>query len=160
MDKATEFMIDSLEGKMGMKVSRDSDMKKGKTVAVASSLAVGRAIASRMKRKGIGAQQKVKNLGVDFAAGGTKKKGANDNTMIRYKEAIRKQARAMRLGRKLAPSINRTAIVASITYGVASSGVTDEQLGKQEEWRQELTGPQVAARSRPGYSWKGRTHCT
>ena len=59
---------------MGMKVSRDWGMKKGKIVVVTSSPALGRLIASRMKKKGIGVQQKVKNLGVDFAAGGTKKR--------------------------------------------------------------------------------------
>ena len=58
-----------------MKVSRDKGSKKGKTVVIASSGAVRKAIGMWMRRKGIGVQSKVKNLGVDFAAGGKKRRG-------------------------------------------------------------------------------------
>ena len=111
-----------------MKVSKDERKKKGKTVAVASSSVMGRAIVHQMRRRGVGVQEKVKNLGVDFAAGGKRKKGRNITLAARYKEAKRKQQRATRLGRKLAPSINRSAIVTSVTYGVASNGATEEQM--------------------------------
>ena len=58
-----------------MKVSRGAGLKQGKAVIIASSKEVGQAIERRMMRRGIGLQSKVENLGVDFTAGGKKKKG-------------------------------------------------------------------------------------
>ena len=139
--KATDFLIDRLEGRMGMKVSRDDGHLKGKTVALASTPLVARSLCGRMKKKGINLQRKVKNLGVDFAAGGVRKKGGKPTSAVRYKEAFRRHARALRLGRRLAPCINRAAIVTSVTYGVTSTGVTEEQLKKVRQMTARAYGP-------------------
>ena len=62
-DDITGHLSEMIEGGIGMKMSRDEEGKKGKTVAVASSRSVGIAVAKRMKKRGIGVKEKVQNLG-------------------------------------------------------------------------------------------------
>ena len=135
---------------MGMKVSRDEGTKKGKTVIIASSRAVREAIEKQMRRRGIGLQSKVKNLRVDFAVGGKKKRGQQPVMQARQKGASRKKGRALRLGRRLAPAITRTAMTTSITYGVGVIGVTEESMRRMRRMAARAYGPMqgrsVAAR--------------
>ena len=129
LDDITGHLSEMIEGEMGRKMSKEEEGKKGKTVAVASSRSVGIAVAERMQKRGIGVKGKVKNLWVDFVAGGRRKRGRNTTLLGRHKAARKKQSRASRLGRKIAPNITRAAIITSITYGAAFNGVTEEQLG-------------------------------
>ena len=141
LDHITGELCERLEGDMGMKVSRDEGQKKGKTVAIASSRVVGKAIEKRMKRRGIGLQSKVKNLGIDFAAGGRKRKGKQAVKEARQKGAVKKYGRVLRLGKKLAPIITRATVIASVSYGAAISGVTEESLRRMRRMAARAYGP-------------------
>ena len=74
LERATDDLIQMLEEGMGAKVSRDEGGKRGKTVALASSSRMEKAMATRMRKRRIGMQKKVRSLGVGFAAGGVRRK--------------------------------------------------------------------------------------
>ena len=131
IDRITGQPCVKLEGEMGMRISKDEGNKKGKTIAIASSKELSKAIAGRMKKRGFGLQEKVKNLRVDFAAGGKRRRFGGGVQKSRMKAAVTKLNRALRLGKKLAPIIARSAITASIIYGATVNGVTEEELSRK-----------------------------
>ena len=152
IDRITGQLCEKLEGEMGMRISRNEGNKKGKTVATASSRDMRKAIAERMKKRGFGLQGKVKNLGVDFAAGGKRKTFPGGAQKTRMKAAGAKLNRALRMGKKLAPTSAKTAITASITYGVTVNGVTEEELGRMRRMAARAYGP-IQGRSITARLW-------
>ena len=64
-----ESAVRIIEGRLNMQVSRDDGAIEGQTVAQVSSQRLGKWFGPRLKRLGVKAAAKVKNLGVQFAVG-------------------------------------------------------------------------------------------
>ncbi len=141
-----EDAIDMLEHSLHMEVSRDKPGVEGKTVAIASTASGRKRIAGGMSRLGIRVKTIVRNLGVDFAAGKASRRIARPTQAKRVREAKRKRDRATRLGRKLEHEVVKTAIIPSIIYGSAATGITDGMCSALRRSVAASLGP-VAGRS-------------
>ena len=100
-----------------MNVSRTQGGFKGKTVALASCMDLGKKMRGRMGTMGIEIRQSTRNWG---GRGKVKKKMQKS----RWGREQLKSARVMRLG-GAAPGVVRSGMAPSITYGKEVIGVTD-----------------------------------
>ena len=128
LDRATEECIRCWEEGMGMKVPRNEGGKEGKTVGIASKTRVRRRLESLLKRRNIIVKRKVRNLGVDYAAGGDVSRAAN---VVRQDRALKMKGRfgrANRMGQGVASSITNVALVPSALHGAVIHGVIGHQL--------------------------------
>ena len=124
---ATHDLIEDLEKKKGMRVSRNSEeFRKGKTIALVSCNKLGMLMKHKMGKLGISICKGAKNLGVDFATG----KGRSKRSVLEERDnaARKKMARVVRLGKKAAPWVIRSGLMPSVSYGVEVTGVTDGML--------------------------------
>ncbi len=141
-----EDAIDILERSLLMEVSRDKPGVEGKTVALASTASGRKRIAVGMARLGIRVKTVVRNLGVDFSAGKVARRRVGPTQAKRVREAKVKRGRAARLGKKLEHEVVKTAIIPSIIYGNATTGVTDGMCSSLRRSVAASFGP-VAGRS-------------
>ena len=81
-----------------------------------------------MSKRRINVKRKVRNLGVDYSAGGRVSRAANVVRQGRVLKMKGRFGRAMRLGHGVATSVTRVALVPFALYGVAVHGVNEQQL--------------------------------
>ena len=72
VSRVIESVMDVFEGQLSMEVSRDKEGVEGKTVAQASDKELRRRVGLCVGKFGIKVKNKVRNLGVDFGAGGVR----------------------------------------------------------------------------------------
>ena len=128
LDKVTGECIRYWEEGMGMKVSRNQEGKEGKSIGIASSAKVRRGLARLLGKRRINVKRKVRNLGVDYSAGGKVSRAANVVRQGRVLKMKGRFGRALRMGHGVATSVTRVAFVPSVLYGVAVHGVNEQQL--------------------------------
>ena len=81
-----------------MRVSRNEEGKQGKTVGIASSAKVRRGLASLSSKRRINVKRKVRNLVVDYAAGGKVSRALNVVRQGRVLKINGKFGRGKRMG--------------------------------------------------------------
>ena len=109
-------------------MSLDKDAVEGETVAQASSAQVRKSIAPGLRRLGIKVKLKVRNLGVDFAAGqGVGKKGRAVHSS-RLKEGIRRIRRVSGVGAGARRQVIRSMVIPSVTFGSAAQAMPKKSI--------------------------------
>ena len=119
LPKVAGEAVRMLEHELHMQVSRDYGGVKGKTVAQASSVRLGAGMQMQLNRLGIRVVKKVKNLGVQFVAGG-KRSFTNQVTRDRYKEGLRRLQRASTAGKAARRKAAQSLFVPSFTFGACA----------------------------------------
>ena len=96
--RIVEDAIEISEGQMHMELSRDKGQNEGKTVAQASEKELRRSGATAMSKFGVKVKENVRNLGVDFAAGGMSGTRGRNVLKARAHEGARRVKRAVVVG--------------------------------------------------------------
>ena len=126
--RAARNCIEQFEDR-GMVVSRNqawNDQGEGKSIALASTPAARRRLATSTRAMGIPVKRKVKNLGVDYGPGS--RTGKRVIMLSRWAKVKDKAYRVKKLGKLGAPRVFNTGLLASVRYGVSLTGVTDSLL--------------------------------
>ena len=116
--RATNSLVEQLEDGLRMQVSRRetwSSEGQGKTVAVASSRSLVRALSTPMRRMGIQLKSKAKHLGVLFTPGSRTREPRGQTS--RWAPNSARRARAARLGYRLGLHAFKTVVVLAALYG-------------------------------------------
>ena len=116
--RSTDALIQMLEDELCMQVSRRqawSSTGRAKTVATVSNAALGKLLATPMRRMGIVINKKAKHLGIQFGPGGRTRDlpGAQS----RWVQNSARRARTIRLGRRLGVHVFRTGLRPATMYG-------------------------------------------
>ncbi len=115
-----------LEDDLRMEVSRSVKGKRGKTVALVSSSALGRRLGRKMSRLGIEILRQTRNLGVDYRLGGGQVRRTVQKA--RWTKVASRTTRARRMGRRAAAAVAVGCDVPSVAYGASAAGISDGML--------------------------------
>ena len=132
--RIVEDAIEIFEGQMHMELSRDKGQNEGKTVAQASEKELRRRVATAMSKFGVKVKEKVRNLGVDFAAGGMSGTRGRNVLKARVREGARRVKRAVVVGARGRRRVVRSMVLPSVTYGSSSRSLpkVDEKFLRLE----------------------------
>ena len=126
---AVDRCIGKMEGELEMTVSRgrvpwrlDS---RAKTIAIASSRGLARALEPKMRAYGVATKRKAKLLGVDFSCG---KRVVRSVQRGRIAKVCARLHRFRRLGRRAASRLLRTGAAPALRYGAGVCGVPDTSI--------------------------------
>ena len=121
---ATQYMVGELSGPMGLKVSQK------KSAFVASSKEVEEAVVRPMRRLGFGAQQWMRNLGVD-QFGRTRKRRMTKERIGKVKARMPRVVRLRRTVGRAITKVVTAGLKATWRYGIAVHGVPEVTLREQ-----------------------------
>ena len=123
----------------------DMVVSKTKSVGIASSPAIGRALEDQLQDCGMKFSQTAKSLGVDLVAGRRRRTGTQAKRLQALRDRRARIARLKRAGVRAARYF-RTGFSSSVSWGVHAIVISDSQ---PQLWRAE-----VARGCSPGSHWK------
>ena len=130
LEAGARDIIETIEGKWGMKISRAGDGMEAearhKTVAIGSSRRVRERLKKGVGKRGIHVRTRLAHLGIDYGVGalGRGKPGVRG----KVKKAREVMPRIRRLGAVGGPHVFKTGVVKAVKYGCTVTGLGDAAL--------------------------------